>query len=134
MLVEFFGSDGAYFQKDLIGNDDIRDWNIFGHGWPDKINGITTQEVVNVSPGLNGNPDVMDMQIFALPNDFRDETLTTIRITDNRTTFVHSGILSGITVQSNPIPEPSTLFLFGLGALGFIGYGWRRWKQNNKEK
>jgi len=32
------------------------------------------------------------------------------------------------------IPEPSTLLLFGVGALGFIGYGWRRWKQNRKEK
>ena len=32
------------------------------------------------------------------------------------------------------VPEPSTLLLFGIGALGFIGYGWRRWKKNRKEK
>lgn len=31
-------------------------------------------------------------------------------------------------------PEPSTLILFGVGALGFIGYAWQRHKQNRKEK
>ena len=34
-----------------------------------------------------------------------------------------------LTVQTEdvaPIPEPSTLTLFGLGALGLLGYGWRR--------
>jgi len=36
--------------------------------------------------------------------------------------------------SSAVIPESSTLLLFGIGALGFIGYGWRRWKQNRKEK
>ena len=36
--------------------------------------------------------------------------------------------------QTTCIPEPSALLLFGIGALGFIGYGWRRWRQNRKEK
>lgn len=112
MLVEFFGSDGAYFQKDLIGNDDIRDWNLYP-AFTTQINGITTVNVVYEPVGKDGNPDVMDMQIFALPGDFHDETLQQIRITDNRATFIHSGIVSGITV----IPEPATIVLFGLGSL-----------------
>jgi len=43
-------------------------------------------------------------------------------------------ILTPQTGTGCPIPEPSTLLLFGCGALGFIGYGFRRWKQNRKEK
>ena len=35
---------------------------------------------------------------------------------------------------SAPIPEPSTYLLFTFGILGFIGYGFRRWKQNKKER
>ena len=34
--------------------------------------------------------------------------------------------------SSNAIPEPTTLTLFGLGALGLFGYGWRRRKQMKK--
>jgi hypothetical protein len=32
-------------------------------------------------------------------------------------------------LQATPVPEPSTLALFGLGTLALIGYGWRRRKQ-----
>ena len=113
MLVEFFGSSGAYFQKDLIGNDDIRDWSL---NYTNGINGITTVNVVYEPVGHNNNPDVMDMQIFELPGDFYDETLQQIRITDNRTSFFHSGIVSGITV----VPEPATIALLGLGSLALL--------------
>jgi hypothetical protein len=36
----------------------------------------------------------------------------------------------GKTLSASVTPEPSTLLLFGFGALGFIGYGWRRWRKN----
>jgi len=48
---------------------------------------------------------------------------------------VHDGILyqdlalatdAGVTPLTAHAPEPSTLLIAGLGALGFIGYGWRR--------
>jgi hypothetical protein len=35
----------------------------------------------------------------------------------------------GVAVALQPIPEPSTLTLLGLGSLGLLGYGWRRRKQ-----
>jgi hypothetical protein len=48
-------------------------------------------------------------------------------------TFELTGV-NNATFTAEPIPEPSTLLLFGFGALGFIGYGWRRWSNNRKEQ
>jgi len=121
MLVEFFGSDGAYYQKDLRGNTDIRDWNLF---FTDSINNTTTTNVVSISPGKDGSPDVMDMQLFELPLDFSDEILASIRVTDNRTTFVHSGLVSGVTV--NTIPIPGAFWLFGTTIIGLAQFKRRK--------
>jgi hypothetical protein len=33
------------------------------------------------------------------------------------------------TPQVTGVPEPASLTLLGLGALGLLGYGWRRRKQ-----
>ncbi len=99
MSVEFFGSDGAYLKKELVGGSDTRDWNLYS-AFPTTINNTTTTNVVSIPNGRDGNPDVMDMQHFVLPDDFKDETLASVRITDNRTTGVHSGLLWGITVKA----------------------------------
>jgi hypothetical protein len=41
-----------------------------------------------------------------------------------------TGEIFGIdNVTEAAVPEPSTLTLFGLAALGLFGYGWRRWKR-----
>lgn len=53
-------------------------------------NGVTTINVVNIPVGYDRNPDVMDMQIIDLPADFLNQTLSSIRITDNRNTFIHT--------------------------------------------
>ena len=117
MLVEFFGIDGAYHQQDLIGNNHIRDW---GLNSTSSINGTTTTNVATITPGIGGSSDVLDKQVFVLPVDFHDESLDAIRITDNRTTFVHGGILSGITVEIIPEPGAGLLLAVGLALL------WRR--------
>jgi hypothetical protein len=96
MFVEFFGSDGAHYEKELVGDRDIRDWNLYP-GYTTEINETTTLNVFTSPNGKDGNPDVLDMQVFDLPDDFLDETLTAIRVTDNRVSFMHSGIVAGIT-------------------------------------
>lgn len=40
---------------------------------------------------------------------------------------------SGVTatyniISDSPVPEPSTFALLGAGAVGLLGYGWRRWR------
>lgn len=108
LTLEFFGTHGAYASADLIGNRDIRDWNLYP-AFTTLINGTTTTQVHTITNGLNGNPDVIDMQRFDLPSDFDSQTLDRIRITDRRQVFVHSAIVSGITVfgQSDLILCPA---------------------------
>lgn len=118
LVLEFFGADGAYHMKDMIGNSDIRDWAQYP-GWSTTINGTSTVNVLTIPNGYQGAYDVfLDMQTIDLPSDFNDEILMTMRLTDNRETFHHSGILMGVTV----VPEPGTL---GLLILGLI-VGWKR--------
>ena len=101
MVLDFFGSDGAFYSLDLIGDDDIRDWNGF---FTDQFNGVTTVNVVETETGLDNDPDFMDMQIIHLPQDFRDENLLHMKVTDQRQILTHSGILSGVTVEQVPSP------------------------------
>ncbi len=42
--IEFWGDNGAYYRKDLVGNVDIRDYNL--DGWTNSINGTTTINVL----------------------------------------------------------------------------------------
>jgi hypothetical protein len=37
--------------------------------------------------------------------------------------------VGAMEINGTPVPEPSTLTLFGLGSLGLLGFGWRRRKQ-----
>ncbi|MBI1925414.1 PEP-CTERM sorting domain-containing protein [Candidatus Poribacteria bacterium] len=51
----------------------------------------------------------------------------------NQFNYFAQHFTSDITTQATggiaPIPEPSSLLLFGVGILGLLGYGWRRRKQ-----
>jgi hypothetical protein len=69
------------------------------------------------------------MQLFDLPVVFFDETLLGIRVTDERSSGIHSGLVSGVTMSTIPIPIPAAAAaaaaaawlvgsaLLGLGAL-----------------
>lgn len=114
--IDFIGSDTGFFSVTLVSNDDTRDWNLF---FANSINGTTAVEVAREVPGQDGNPDVMDKQFINLPADFLDETLTTMRITDNCVSGLSCAILSGLTVSTVPIP--AAVWLFGSGIVGLIG-------------
>jgi hypothetical protein len=44
---------------------------------------------------------------------------------------LHQGLITATPLQIQSIvPEPSTLAIAGLGALGFLGYGWKRRKRS----
>ena len=97
LLIEFFGSDGAFHQLNMTDNDDIRDWN--QASFANNINGVTTERVVSIPSGAFGTEDRMDKQSIALPEDFHDEQLLNIRFTDNSEINIHMAIVSGITVD-----------------------------------
>lgn len=123
--LEFFGSDGAYFRQDLIGDVDIRDH--FFAFWTNSINNTTTTNVFTSGAGFL-NESRVDKQFISLSSDFADETLERIRINDIGTPLVQGVILYGITVgsaQAAAVPEPSSLALLAAGAIGLIGCRWR---------
>ncbi len=107
--LEFFGSKGAYFRKNLLGNDDIRD--SLNSIYTNYINGTTTIEVVTYPPYR------LDKQLITLPADFSDESLLTIRVTDNGGRDFQRLLLTGVTVGYTPtvVPLPSTFILSGGG-------------------
>lgn len=115
--LEFFGSDGAYYKKDLYGNVDIRDYN--NDGWTNSINGTTTRNIVS----LTGGQHRLDMQTITLPTDFADETLQTIVLSDSGAINWQRTFLAGVTVGA--VPLPATLPLVATGLLGL--WGLRRW-------
>ena len=118
--IEFFGTNGAYYKKNLVGNVDIRDWNHFIY--TNDINGTTTVNVLNYySPGTHR----MDMQEYSLPEIFATETLTSIRLTDQR--VGQNLFLAGLALRgtnnptNNAVPEPSEWAAMGLLGTGLLG-------------
>lgn len=134
--VEFFGTGGAYYKKDLYAGDsdftnpltdgegDFRD--VFHSGftsrWSNKINGTTTTNVFSVTNnGLAGyGPYRLDKQKFTLPGTFVNQVLTKIVLTDtgrsaSTPTALRAGqrvFLAGVTdLQSGPsIVTPKVQF------------------------
>ena len=62
---------------------------------------------------------------FGATWDSTDNTLVTIEIFD-RNTVVSGNDFALDDISMNPIPEPSTLALLCVGAVGLLAYGWRR--------
>lgn len=96
--LEFTGSKGATYTKNLVGNIDIRDFNAPTE-FADQINTTTT---INAWTGPFYQGDsfhLLDQQIITLPAAFATQTLTTVTITDTgRDGFQHA-ILAALTVD-----------------------------------
>jgi hypothetical protein len=118
--IEFFGTNGAYYKKDLIGNVDIRDYN--QNIFTNVINGTTTVNAYTYNSFGGGQR--MDMQQYELPNVFSTQTLTKIKVTDQR--IAQHILLSGLAVRglnpgNNAVPEPSEWAAMGLLGTGLLG-------------
>jgi len=70
--IEFFGSDSAYYRKDLLGNVDVRDYA--NNNWTNGINGTSTTNVVLVENGYHR----LDKQCITLPSVFLSQKLDRI--------------------------------------------------------
>lgn len=112
--LEFFGSQGAYYRKDLIGNVDIRD-HFYGN-WTNSINGTTTT-MVYTSGGGPAQESRLDKQYIALPPEFAGQTLYKVRITADGGVGISDASLSGLTVVAAAAPQ------FGFGGLGDLPGG-----------
>ncbi len=109
-FVEFFGSDGAYYRKDLYGNADIRDYN--HNGWTNTINNTTTTMVWSYS----GISKRIDKQAIDLPDDFLDETLETIRFSDRGGSNYQRIALYGATVGAQQAASGEAAFMVSFPA------------------
>jgi len=97
--IEFFGSGGAYYKKELIGNEDIRNW-LRGRSWFPKwalsINNTTTVNVLTLKE--SSDQAYLDRQQITLPSTFQGQNLVKIRLVDNGEKYVQKVFISGITV------------------------------------
>jgi hypothetical protein len=120
-VVTFTGSAGAIYSVNLVGNQNIRDYN--NYVWTNSISGTTT------NAWNNNNGQRLDEQIFNLPSEFADQTLESMSITDSGNQVSSRVFLAGLTVDpgSNAmaVPEPASLALVG-GVLMFAGLVFRR--------
>jgi hypothetical protein len=127
--VEFVGSAGADQTFTLVNGVDVRDY--FQGSFANTINGTTTQQAFSVfGPGGVGGVNgvvgtfVLDEQHFALNSAFATQTLQQIVYT--YTGAEGNPILSGVTVATSAVPEPTSAMLMGIGIAVAMGAGWRR--------
>jgi hypothetical protein len=125
--LEFFGTGGAYYSKDLIGNVDVRDH--FFASWTNTINGTSTTNVYS-SGGGPFQESRLDMQQILLPSIFQGQTLTEFRLTSTGGVLISDASIQGLTiVNASNVPEPASLTLLAFSVGGFWllkrRFGWQ---------
>ena len=92
--IEAMGTNGAYYKKDLNGNDDVRDYNL--GLFTNSINNNTTKQVYTNAL----NTTRLDKIILTLPNTFDNQILTSIQLVDNGSDTGQRLSLFGVTVHA----------------------------------
>jgi len=119
--LEFYGTNGAYYRKDLYGDSDIRGWQQDSTYW-------TTNNISLPTVNVWGNgTQRLDKQFITLPEAFADETLLSITMSDSGALDFSRSYLQGLTVGSVPIP--GSLWLLGGGLLGLAPALRRHWSR-----
>lgn len=122
--VEFIGTGGNVYRKNLTGDVDIRNYNADPVNFTKTVNGTSTKQVLSYNAFDFGQR--MDMQTYDLPSAFATDTLQTIRFYDAAPGFEQQYLfLSGVAVRSNgpsgAVPEPGEWAAFGVLGLGLGG-------------
>ncbi len=104
LRVEFIGTNGAFFAKDLVGGVDVRDWIQGAY-----TNTTTSADTANV---FAVGQTRVDKQRIDLPAAFDTEDLLRIRVVDTGDTGVQRALVQGVTVvvdQPDPVIWPCAL-------------------------
>ena len=117
--VEFFGTNGAYYEVDLVQGVNVRDH--YDGFFNNTIDGVNAIAAFNVGAGRAR----LDEQIFNLPSMFSSETLQTIRFTGLDAGASGQPFIAAATVSVAAVPEPETYALM-LAGLGVVGASLRR--------
>ncbi|HWR52371.1 MAG TPA: PEP-CTERM sorting domain-containing protein [Bryobacteraceae bacterium] len=110
-LLSFLGSNGATYNVEVRGNDLVRDHN--QSRYTNTLAASNAREVWNSGEGQR-----LDAQTFKLPDEFRNQTLERIRVTDKGEAGVSRVFVAAATAESASVPEPSAFALLGLGLVG----------------
>lgn len=106
-VIEFKGSNGAFYAKVLAGNDDVRtNANYCANSCTNSINGITTTNVFLANPVAYAASEVrIDKQAITLPPEFQSQNLTQIILYDWDMPYYYSFVaIAGVTVASTSDP------------------------------
>ena len=122
--IEFWGENGAYFRKNLVGNVDIRDW-LYSR-YTNSINGTSTMNVFKKNPGAFLSEKRLDMQIIDLPPVFLTRIMTKIRLSDSGGDGVQRVFLGGLTLRtqdSSGSIVPTITLRSTSGSLNLLAFG-----------